>query len=110
MKRSAALRAFAALGHENRLAIYQALVEAGPEGLAASDIAANVGISPSNLTFHVTHLERAALLRSCRAGRHVIYSVDFGVMGDLVDFLTHKCCGGHPEVCRSLRNATSKAS
>jgi hypothetical protein len=32
-------------------------------------------------------------------------------MGDLVDFLTSDCCGGHPEVCRNLpARRTARAS
>lgn len=110
MKQTTAVNAFAALGHETRLGIYRLLVEAGPDGLPASEIAEKLSIGPSNLTFHVAHLERASLVRSRRDGRWVIYSADFGAMGDLVDFLTQKCCGGHPEVCRSTSKARAKAS
>lgn len=99
MKPRTAVTAFAALGHETRLGIYRALVEAGPEGLPASRIAAALGIIPSSLTFHIAQLERAALVRSRRDGRHIIYTADFAAMAKLMDFLTHKCCGGHPELC-----------
>lgn len=102
MKRLAASSAFAALAHDVRLGIFQRLVEAGPEGMAAGQIAGKLRISPSSLTFHIAHLERAGLVRSHRDGRSIIYSADFGAMGNLVDFLTDKCCGGHPEVCRNL--------
>ena len=94
VKPISAANAFNALGHVHRLNIYRLLVEAGPEGLAASELA-------SNLTFHVASLERASLVRSRREGRWIIYSADFVAMGDLVDFLTQKCCKGNPEVCRS---------
>ncbi len=110
MKQKTAVSAFAALGHESRLSIYRLLVETGPEGLPASEIAEKLGIRPSNLTFHVAHLERSSLVQSRRHGRWVIYSADFGAMGDLVDFLTQKCCGGHPEVCRSVGKARKQAS
>lgn len=110
MKQSAAVNSFAALGHDTRLGIFRALVESGPDGLPASEIAEKLEIRPSNLTFHIAHLERASLVRSRRVGRWIIYSADFGAMGDLVDFLTQKCCGGHPEVCRSLLTSKAKAS
>lgn len=110
MKSKTAVNAFAALGHDHRLGIYRLLVEAGPQGLPASEIAEKLGIRPSNLTFHIAHLERASLVQSRRDGRWIIYSADFGAMGDLVDFLTQKCCGGHPEVCRSLGKSKAKAS
>lgn len=110
MKQKTAVNAFAALGHGHRLSIYRLLVGAGPEGLPASEIAEKLGLRPSNLTFHVALLERASLVQSRREGRWVIYSADFGAMGDLVDFLTNKCCGGHPEVCRSLNKNRQEAS
>lgn len=110
MKQKTAVNAFAALGHGTRLSIYRILVGAGPRGLPASEIAAILRIAPSNLTFHVAHLERARLVQSRRDGRWIIYSADFGAMGDLVDFLTQKCCGGHPEVCRSLAKTRAKVS
>jgi DNA-binding transcriptional ArsR family regulator len=36
----------AALAQETRLAIFRLLVEAGPTGLAAGEIAATVGVAP----------------------------------------------------------------
>ena len=108
MKRNKAVKAFASLAHEVRLGIFQRLVEAGPEGMPAGRIAGRLRISPSSLTFHIAHLERAGLVHSRRDGRSIVYSADFGAMGDLVDYLTDQCCGGHPEVCRSIR--TDKAS
>jgi len=100
MKRQTAVHAFASLAHDVRLGIFQYLVEAGPEGLAAGQIADKLKISPSNLTFHIAHLERAGLVHSRREGRSILYSADFAAMEALVDYLTDKCCGGHPEVCR----------
>lgn len=101
---------FAALAHDTRLSIYRLLVEVGPEGLAAGHIADKIGVSASSLTFHVAHLERCGLVTMRRAGRSVIYSADFGAMVALVDFLSQKCCGGHPEVCRAASGKTGQAS
>lgn len=110
MKRRKAVTAFASLAHEVRLGIFQRLVEAGPEGLAAGQIATKLRISPSSLTFHIAHLERAGLVHSQRKGRSIVYAADFGAMGDLVGYLTDQCCGGHPEVCRSIQSSDQKAS
>lgn len=110
MKRQQAVHAFASLAHDVRLGIFQCLVEAGPEGLAAGQIAEKLKISPSNLTFHIAHLERAGLVHSRREGRSILYSADFAAMGDLVDYLTDQCCGGHPEVCRNVDRSKHKVS
>lgn len=102
MKKTTAVEAFAALGHDTRLAIYLMLVEAGPGGMAAGDMAARLKLQPSKLNFHTRNLADAGLIASRRDGRYIFYTADFHAMGELVDFLTQKCCGGHPEVCRNL--------
>ena len=57
-----ALAAFAALGQEHRLRIVRALVTAGPDGMAAGVLAEAVGVSGTNLSFHLKELQ------PCRAG------------------------------------------
>lgn len=111
MKKTTAVEAFAALGHDTRLAIYRLLVKAGPGGMSAGDIAARLKLQPSKLNFHTCSLADAGLVSSRRDGRHIFYTADFHAMGDLVDFLTSDCCGGHPEVCRNLpARRTARAS
>ncbi len=96
MELAAAAKALDALGHESRLATFRALVQAGPEGLAASRIAETVGISPSALTFHLKELALSNLVTSCQEGRFVIYAAQFETMNSLLGFLTENCCGGKP--------------
>lgn len=110
MKQANAVKSFAALGNDLRLRIFRTLVKAGPAGLPASSIGERVGLSPSNLTFHLAHLERNSLVASERDGRYIRYTANFSAMGELVDFLTRDCCGGHPEVCRPLQKRKAKAS
>jgi ArsR family transcriptional regulator len=88
------VEALGALAHEHRLAIYRLLVEKGPEGLSAGDIAERIGLVPSSLTFHVQSLQRAGLITQRRVSRQLFYSADFGAMNELVDYLTKNCCGG----------------
>lgn len=92
MKPADAVRALAALAQETRLAIYRALVQAGPEGLAAGRVAEIVGTPASTLSFHLKELAAAGLIRSRQVGRFVIYTAQYGAMNDLVGFLTDKCC------------------
>ena len=86
--------ALGALAQGHRLAAFRALVVAGPAGLAAGAIAAKLGLAASSLSFHLTALERAGLIRSARAGRSIIYSADFAAMNALVGYLTENCCSG----------------
>ncbi|WP_307188593.1 ArsR/SmtB family transcription factor [Acidiphilium multivorum] len=91
--------ALAALAHEHRLAAYRILVEAGPAGIAAGDIAEKIGLVPSSFTFHVQALRNAGLISQRRVSRHVIYAADFAAMNTLVGFLVENCCGQGLSIC-----------
>ncbi|OYU14912.1 MAG: transcriptional regulator [Alphaproteobacteria bacterium PA4] len=84
----------AALAQPHRLAVFRLLVVAGPDGRAAGDIAMDLGLPASSLSFHLAHLKRAGLVTAARAGRSLRYAADFGAMRGLVDFLTENCCAG----------------
>jgi DNA-binding transcriptional ArsR family regulator len=91
--------ALAALAHEHRLAAYRLLVEAGPPGVAAGEIAARLGLAASSLTFHIQALLRAGLVTQRRASRHVIYAADFTAMNGFIGFLVQNCCGQGAVAC-----------
>lgn len=96
MKPSDAAIAMDALGHEQRLAIYTLLYEAGADGLSARDIADAAGMPPSSLTFHTQALLNAGLIDQRREGRSLMYSPRFNTMGALVRFLTQEFVGPRP--------------
>jgi len=108
MKTPEVIDALGALAHEYRLAVYRLLVERGPEGLPAGVIGERVGLVPSSLTFHLQALQRAGLIRQVRASRQLIYSADYGVMNELVGYLTDNCCaasgGSCDTACVPVRN------
>lgn len=83
-----------ALGHESRLAIFRLLVEAGPEGINASAIGEQLGMAPATLSFHLAHLSRVRLIVGERESRFIHYSANYGVMDELIAFLTRNCCQG----------------
>jgi DNA-binding transcriptional ArsR family regulator len=99
MDRSQALRGFAALSQETRLAIVQLLVRAGPDGLAAGAVAEAVDASPSNVSFHLKDLEHAGMIMARRESRSIIYAARYDTLRDLIAFLMKDCCGGRPEIC-----------
>ena len=84
----------AALGHETRLAIFRALVQAGPEGLKAGAVGEALGLAPATLSFHLAHLSRVGLIRGRQESRFIFYSADYSAMGELIAFLTDNCCQG----------------
>ncbi|MCS0628632.1 metalloregulator ArsR/SmtB family transcription factor [Telluria mixta] len=91
-----AVTALAALAQESRLATFRLLVQAGPDGLAASRIAEALGVPPSSLSFHLKELTHADLIVPRQEGRFVIYAARFDTMSTLLGFLTENCCGGTP--------------
>ena len=90
------VRALGALAHESRLAIFRALVVAGPEGLPAGEIAEQLGLSPSSLSFHLKDLSHAGLVTGRQEGRFIYYTANFDAMSGLIAFLTENCCAGAP--------------
>jgi ArsR family transcriptional regulator, arsenate/arsenite/antimonite-responsive transcriptional repressor len=88
------VNALYALAQDSRLAIFRALVQAGPEGMAAGRISEAVDISPSSVSFHMKELLNAHMVSFRTEGRFVIYAANFDSMDELVKFLTENCCGG----------------
>jgi len=107
METSAATNALSALGNERRLMIFRFLVQIGPEGIAAGEIARRLGILQNTLSSSLSVLGHAGLVTSRREGRSIIYSAAFAQLGALLDFLAEDCCGGaaelHPPVDARLQ-------
>lgn len=95
METKSTITALAALAQASRLAVFRLLVQAGPEGIAASRIGEQLSISPSSMSFHLKELAHADLVTSRHEGRFVIYSANFKTMNGLIGFLTENCCGGN---------------
>jgi ArsR family transcriptional regulator, arsenate/arsenite/antimonite-responsive transcriptional repressor len=94
MESKEAVEALGALAQDSRLQIYRLLVQAGPEGLAASEIAERLGVPPNTLSFHLKTLSHAELVKSRQEGRFIYYSTNYEQMNALLGFLTENCCGG----------------
>jgi ArsR family transcriptional regulator, arsenate/arsenite/antimonite-responsive transcriptional repressor len=94
MEMTQAVDSLAALAQTTRLQIYRRLVEAGPGGVAAGRIAAELELPAATLSFHLAQLTRAGIAKSRQEGRFVIYSADFRAMRELVGYLTENCCKG----------------
>jgi DNA-binding IclR family transcriptional regulator len=96
METKQVITALAALAQESRLAVFRLLVQAGPNGMAASKIAEELAIPASSLSFHLKELTRADLIVPTQDGRFIIYATNFEVMNQVLAFLTANCCGGNP--------------
>ena len=105
-----AVSALSALAHEHRLGVFRLLVQTGPEGLAAGEIARRIGIPANTLSANLNVLSHAGLVRSRRDGRSIIYTADYTCMAELLGFLMEDCCGGAPEVCAPLALVVARAA
>lgn len=81
-----------ALANESRLSVFLLLVPEGPNGLAAGEIGARLGIPANALSFHLTRLRFARLVSVRRNGQQKIYAAAYGEMQNLMDYLARNCC------------------
>src|SRR6185312_7042733 len=99
MKKPQALAGLAALAQENRLDTFRLLVQAGPDGMPAGEVAAALGLPPNTLTFHFDRLREAGLVTVRREGRSMIYAARYDAMIVMVAYITENCCQGAAAKC-----------
>jgi ArsR family transcriptional regulator len=102
--------ALAALAQDNRLDVFRLLVQAGPQGMPAGDVAEALGLAPNTLTFHFDRLRQAGLISVRREGRSMIYAARYERMNELLGFLKENCCRGVviPRSSKSTRTKRTK--
>ncbi|MBU2090198.1 MAG: metalloregulator ArsR/SmtB family transcription factor [Alphaproteobacteria bacterium] len=105
MDNLSAIESLSALAQETRLEVFRLLVQAGPEGLYAGEIAARLDVLQNTLSTNLAVLSRAGLIQARREGRSIRYSADLNAMSALLGFLMQDCCGGRPEACQPLLKA-----
>ncbi len=86
---------FGALSNADRLGVIRILVEAGPDGLSAGQVAKKIGATPSRASFHLSTLYEVGIVAKERHSRSLIYSANFGRLGGLIAFLLDDCCKGN---------------
>ena len=99
---STTVKALGALAQESRLRAFRLLVNSGPDGIAAGEIARRLEIPHNTLSSHLAILCNAGLVTSRRESRSIIYRVDFDGTRALLAFLMEDCCQGQPELCSPL--------
>jgi ArsR family transcriptional regulator, arsenate/arsenite/antimonite-responsive transcriptional repressor len=102
MDTTRALAGLSALAQESRLKVFRLLIQQGPEGMAAGDIASKLKLPNNTLSSHLGILSRAHLVSPRKKGRSIIYSIDLVGTRDLLSFLVEDCCGGKREICQPL--------
>lgn len=99
METNDAVAALGALAQESRLEVFRLLVQAGPQGLPAGQIAERLKLASPTLSFHLAQLKHAGLVQVKRDGRSLIYAADYDGMNELMSFLTENCCAGDAAGC-----------
>ena len=104
-----AVDALSALAQEHRLKVFRLLVNVGPQGMAAGEIARHLGTPANTMSTHLAILTRAEIISAERDSRSIIYRVNPEGVRGLFDFLGADCCGGEPELCAPLAVAAQRA-
>ena len=99
MEKPVALAILESLSSSIRLDVFRLLVRQGPDGLVAGEIAATLGVPPTNMSFHLKALTHAGLLTVEQEGRFLRYRANMAAMHDLIAYLTAECCNGMVERC-----------
>src|SRR3569623_1368151 len=107
METTDAVKRLSALAQDSRLEVFRLLVKAGPDGLAAGDIARAPDTAANTMSAQLLILSNAGLVRARREGRSIIYSIDFDAMSALLIFQTEDCCAGRAEICAPLAAVAS---
>ncbi len=94
-----------AIAHEGRLTLLRILIQAGPDGVAASALAKNAKTKLPTASAQLLVLSNAGLVSSTRVGRQIIYQADFPNMTALLFFLMQDCCGRDSEICSPVIKA-----
>jgi len=110
MEPQSAVGALSALAHPARLEVFRLLIRAGPDGMAAGDIARATGSLANTLSTNLNVLAGAGLVSSRRDGRSIIYAAGYDRMRDLLAFLMEDCCGGNAEICAPLAAIGERAA
>ena len=92
METKDAVEALGAMAQETRLTALRLLVQAGPDGLPAGEIARRLEVPAPTLSFHLRALLHAGLVSASRDGRSLYYAADYARLKTIVDFLSQSCC------------------
>ena len=97
---------FEALSSEIRLKLFRLLVRHAPDGLVAGEIARELDLPSTNLSFHLRAIVHSGLAEVEREGRFMRYKANIPLMLEIIAYLTAECCAGNPEQCRRFRAAS----
>ncbi len=89
MKESKILQALGALSQEARLQAFLLLLSK-EEGMSAGDIAEEIHVPPTTMSFHLAQLRSAGLVETAKMGRFVIYRANRKKIKRVAQYITGK--------------------
>lgn len=92
MKNIDAAKYFECISSPIRLDIFSLLIRFGSEGLVAGQIAKELDLPATNLSFHLKALNHCGLISVEQEGRYLRYRANLSLMKELAGFLTTQCC------------------
>jgi len=102
MEQEAAIDALAALAQPTRISVFRLLVQVGPAGLPALEIARRLDVVASTLSGHLSILKRSRILTATRHQREIHYAANLAAMNELIGFLLSDCCNGQVSNCGDI--------
>ncbi len=106
MQSKQASKIFEALSSDVRLDLFRLLVKNAPDGLVQGEIARQLDVPSTNLSFHLKAIVQTGLVGVEREGRFMRYRANIPLMLDIVAYLTEECCSANPQACRCFRAAS----
>jgi len=104
-----ALEALTGLSQATRLLTFRLLVQAGPDGLSAGNIAKRLQSRQNTMSSHLKQLNQAGLINARREGRNMIYSANYDTVRGLILYLMEDCCAGNKAVCQPVAESLAKS-
>lgn len=98
MRESQVIAAMGAMAHQSRLRVVRMLVACGDEGMTAGDIAESIKAAPSKVSFHLSALEQAGLVKTKRVSRNIVYRANYKKIGQIMNYLLADCCGSDARI------------
>jgi protein-tyrosine-phosphatase/DNA-binding transcriptional ArsR family regulator len=105
MEMTAAARAFATLGHPDRLALLRLLIRFAPRGVRPTEIAQALGLKQNTLSHHLADLAGCGLIRAQRLGRSIYYAVDLQKTEALIGYLAVDVGRRRPDLLTLLQSS-----
>lgn len=102
MEHISASKAFATLGHPDRLAVFRLILRFAPQGVRPTEMAAALGLKQNTLSHHLADLAGSGLVKAARVGRSLYYAADLDKTEGLIGYLAFDVGRGRPDLLSPL--------